>query len=527
MVSAVVQRRFRRLRTPDREQRNLRQLALHRHKTLRYDWLQSITRFMRPKHCSRRSRYFFPLVLCVVFLWCEFSIGQQADNRTDPPPATPTPSGSDGKTFLARWADFYRQDWSATTASSPAPARRGLPSPLDSPPFPNSDWSYGGSPVIGEPDTNSYPLMTAINQARSRTKIYGWVEPTLNFSTSAHRNDPEANDVYSNRFEMNQLVVYAERLPDSVQRDHIDWGYHLTALFGTDYRYTTGKDYGSGQWLNDHRQYGFDPTLEYVDIYIPQVAQGMNLRLGRFISVPGIEAQLAPNNYVFSHSLLYAIDPFTDTGLLATVKVNDQWLVQLGITGGHDVALWAPDAKPSGTTCLSYTSKSVNDNFYVCANGINNGKYAYNNLQQYDATWYHKFSKTVHMATEAWYMYERDVPAVGGKIQAETGANAAYCLSGQPHCTAPEYAVVNFVQKELSVHDFLSFRSDFLDDQRGQRTGYATRYSENAIAWSHWIGTTIQIRPELRFERAWDMRAYDYGRRQNQLTLASDLIFHF
>ena len=527
MVSAVVQRRFPRLRTPDREQRNLRQLALHRHKTLRYDWLQSITRFMRPKHCSRRSRYFFPLVLCVVFLCCEFSIGQQADNRTDPPPATPTPSGSDGKTFLARWADFYRQDWSATTASSPAPARRGLPSPLDSPPFPNSDWSYGGSPVIGEPDTNSYPLMTAINQARSRTKIYGWVEPTLNFSTSAHRNDPEANDVYSNRFEMNQLVVYAERLPDSVQRDHIDWGYHLTALFGTDYRYTTGKDYGSGQWLNDHRQYGFDPTLEYVDIYIPQVAQGMNLRLGRFISVPGIEAQLAPNNYVFSHSLLYAIDPFTDTGLLATVKVNDQWLVQLGITGGHDVALWAPDAKPSGTACLSYTSKSVNDNFYVCANGINNGKYAYNNLQQYDATWYHKFSKTVHMATEAWYMYERDVPAVGGKIQAETGANAAYCLSGQQRCTAPEYAVVNFVQKELSVHDFLSFRSDFLDDQRGQRTGYATRYSENAIAWSHWIGTTIQIRPELRFERAWDMRAYDYGRRQNQLTLASDLIFHF
>jgi hypothetical protein len=45
--------------------------------------------------------------------------------------------------------------------------------------------------------------------------------------------------------------------------------------------------------------------------------------------------------------------------------------------------------------------------------------------------------------------------------------------------------------------------------------------------WCHWIGTTIQIRPELRFERAWDMKAYDYGRRQNQLTVASDLIFHF
>ncbi|MGA7472837.1 MAG: outer membrane beta-barrel protein, partial [Candidatus Sulfotelmatobacter sp.] len=216
--------------------------------------------------------------------------------------------------------------------------------------------------MIGEPDTNSYPLMTAINQATSRMKLYGWIDPTLNFSTSAHSNAPEANDVYSNRFEMNQLVLYAERLPDSVQRNHIDWGYHLTALYGTDYRYTTAKGYWSGPWVNDHREYGFDPTLEYVDVYVPQVAQGMNVRVGRFISVPGIEAQLAPNNYIFSHSLLYAIDPFTDTGLIATVKLNDQWLVQLGITAGHDVALWTPDAKPSGTACLSYTTKSVNDN---------------------------------------------------------------------------------------------------------------------------------------------------------------------
>jgi hypothetical protein len=43
----------------------------------------------------------------------------------------------------------------------------------------------------------------------------------------------------------------------------------------------------------------------------------------------------------------------------------------------------------------------------------------------------------------------------------------------------------------------------------------------------HWIGTTVQIRPELRFERAWDKAAYDNGRHQNQITVASDLIFHF
>src|ERR1700678_1907369 len=481
---------------------------------------------MRPFDRLFRRRL-IPRLTASMLLFGGFCCAQQPERE---PPSLPEAAKAGlpaPKSFLARWADFYRGDWSPATASSTTPARRGLPSPLDSPPFPNSDWSYGGSPVIGEPDTNSDPLMTAINQARSRTKLYGWIDPTLNFSTSAHSNAPEANAVYANRCEMNQLVLYAERLPDSVQRDHIDWGFPLTALYGTDYRFTTGKGYWNGPWVKDHREYGFDPTLEYVDFYFPQVAQGMNLRIGRFISIPGIEAQLAPNNYIFSHSLLYAIDPFTDTGLIATVKLTDQWLVQLGITAGHDVALWTPDAKPSGTACLSYTTKSVNDNLYTCANGINNGKYAYNNLQQYDATWYHKFSKTVHMATETWYMYERDVPALGGNIPPETGANAAYCLSGEQRCTAPEYAIVNFLQKELSTHDFISFRSDFLDDEKGQRTGYATRYSENTITWCHWIGTTVQLRPELRFDRAWDMKAYDNGQHHNQLTVASDLIFHF
>lgn len=469
--------------------------------------------------------------LCVFLFGVVLTTGTVAWCQTPPAaaiPDAPMPNSPAPKTFWDRWAEFYKQDWGAQVPqAAPVPPRRGLPSPLDSPPFPSSDWSYGGSPVIGEPDSNSYPLMTAINNAASRTKVYGWIDPTLNFSTSSQTNAPEANDVFANRFELNQIVLYAERLPDSVQRSHVDWGYHLTALYGTDYRFTVGKGYLSGPWVDHHRQYGFDPTLEYVDVYIPKWFEGANMRLGRFISVPGIEAQLAPNNYIFSHSLLYAIDPFTDTGLIATLKLSDQWLVQAGITGGHDVALWTPDARPSATACIDYTTHSVNDNFYVCANGINSGKYAYNNLQQYDATWYHRFSKSVHLATESWYMYERDVPSLNGSVRPETGANGASCLPGEQRCTAPEYAVVSFLQKELSQHDFLSFRADFLNDKKGQRTGYATRYSENTIMVCHWIGTTVQIRPELRFEHAWDRPAYDNGHRQSQLTAASDLIFHF
>jgi hypothetical protein len=93
------------------------------------------------------------------------------------------------------------------------------------------------------------------------------------------------------------------------------------------------------------------------------------------------------------------------------------------------------------------------------------------------------------------------------------------------HCSricCGQFFAEGIIDAQLSV-----IPKRFLDDKKGQRTGYATRYSENTIMWCHWFGTTVQLRPELRYDRAWDRKAYDNGRRQNQLTAASDLIFHF
>jgi Putative beta-barrel porin-2, OmpL-like. bbp2/Carboxypeptidase regulatory-like domain len=436
--------------------------------------------------------------------------------------------------FLKRLFQAYAKDWQGSVASGPEPPRRALPSPLNSPPFPNSDWSYGGSPEIGAPDTNVPPLMEALYGGsngnawqQSRIKVYGWFEGSFNLSTSDHSNSPEAYDIFPNRIEFDQAVLYVERIPDTVQTDHVDWGFHLSGLFGTSYRFTTNLGYLSWQLLDDHREYGFDPVLEYVDLYIPQVAQGMNIRVGRFISIPGIEAQLAPNNYVYTHSLLYSVDPFTDTGILGTVKLNDRLLVQLGLTASHDVALWTPYARPSGTACINYTFHQGNDNVYPCVNGLNGGQYAYNNLQMFDNTWYHKFSATWHMATEAWFMYQRGVPSVSGPLSPIRGTYGAFCSAGQIRCLAPEWAAVHYAEKQLSAKNYLSIRSDFLDDLKGQRTGFKNRYAEETLSWGHWVGSTILLRPEIRFDHAFDRPAYDDGTRRSQFTLAMDVIFKY
>ena len=45
--------------------------------------------------------------------------------------------------------------------------------------------------------------------------------------------------------------------------------------------------------------------------------------------------------------------------------------------------------------------------------------------------------------------------------------------------------------------------------------------------FSKWIGNTIIIRPEICFDRSWDLKAYNNGKNNNQFTFAADLIYKF
>ena len=438
------------------------------------------------------------------------------------------------KPFFLRFVDAYKEDWHPTLPSGPDPARRGFPGPLDSPPFPGNDYSVGGTPTIGAPDTQTYILMQAVNQNKSRVKIYGWLNGGFDVSTSNKgigANSPAAYYYSPNRVIPDQQVLYIERLPDTVQTAHFDWGFRLAQLYGQDYRYTTSKGVFSQQLLARNHEYGYDPVMYYVDLYFPHVAQGMNVRIGRYISLPDIEAQLAPNNYTYSHSLLYTVDPYTQTGIVASFKLSDHWLLQTGLSDGNDVALWTPDAKPTGTACVDYTWSKGGDALYTCANAVNSGKYKYNNLQSYYETWYHKINARFHTDTETWYMYERGVPNIAGNVAkpvpTELGANGAYCSYGEQRCFAPEFAITNYVEYEKDKKNYFSIRNEFVDDLKGQRTGYKTKYSEHLISYGHWIGSTVLFRPEIRLEHSYDLAAYDLGTKKTQFIVAGDITYHF
>jgi hypothetical protein len=237
--------------------------------------------------------------------------------------------------------------------------------------------------------------------------------------------------------------------------------------------------------------------------------------------LPDIEAQLAPNNYTYSHSLTYTYDCYTQTGINTTIKWSNHWNTQLGLLGGCEAAPWAPDAHLTLNACLNYTWSEGGNNIYICANSINSGKYDYNNLSAYYATWYHKFGhSTWHSAWETWYQYMKDTPNVTNPAAAPllvTNSNGAYCNNTtELTCFAPDWSTVAYLNKFINKSDALILRTEYFDDLKGQRTGYKNRYSSWLVSWNHWVGTTVVFRPELRYDHAFDNPAYNNGTKGHQ-----------
>jgi hypothetical protein len=177
-------------------------------------------------------------------------------------------------------------------------------------------------------------------------------------------------------------------------------------------------------------------------------------------------------------------------------------------------------------------------------NGLNHGNWGYDNIQHAVLTWYHKFDSHWHMDTEAWYMWQAHTPNVeNSEGEAMIAQRFPYLKAGAPFgaicnpavatCYSYAWAAVNYVNYQFDPRNIAVWRTDYMDDARGQRTGFKTRYYELSLSYTHWFGDVIELRPELRFDHSIEVDAYDNpslqpGRgRYSQAMIAMDAVLHF
>jgi hypothetical protein len=452
----------------------------------------------------------------------------------------------------------------AAATSTPEPPRRPSmgDAPMDSL-FPNPDF---GGPLIGTNiDPVGFPLETLLKNTtdfgkfldQTRTRIYGWINPGVELTNSSALNTfPISYNPVANHLELDQAVVRLERDPDTVQQDHADWGFRFSAIYGVDYRWTSAYGFTSDQLAAKNQLNGFDLPEAFFMLYEPHFfAGGTVIELGRVISVPDIEAQLAPQNYLYTHSIMFDWDSYTQTGLLFWSKLSNMFTIDYGITWGDDVFPGNPTVQfPTGQFFVKYTDKSNRNDLLIGVDAYNNRQFSYylskpinaaeaavcanynpalqytlgqsgtvytgvpagqclyghDNLQQFNMTFYHTFNKVFHNAFETYYLWTRNAPEAGsisnGPLQFSAGGGAGAFIPGR----ATAIGMVDYLEWKFSPTDFASFRTDYLNDPQGWRTGYQTSYGSITLGVTHHFTPLTWIRPELRVEKAFS-QAYNAG----------------
>ena len=132
-----------------------------------------------------------------------------------------------GTTFMERFINYYRLEWGheAPPADPKAPPGRRAEwpgTPQSTPPYPFTEWPYGGTTSLGvtRPSSVDSPLMVAIGNTSTgqwmndnHVQVYGWVNAGGNLSNNTVKggNAPAAYDYNPNTVQLDQAVVYIER----------------------------------------------------------------------------------------------------------------------------------------------------------------------------------------------------------------------------------------------------------------------------------------------------------------------------
>ena len=151
-------------------------------------------------------------------------------------------------------------------------------------------------------------------------------------------------------FVMNQLYLSAEKTMNT--RCGFDWGARADFVYGAHagsmqtYDGSLDADWGlnkHGYAMSAYKLYG---TLGYKDL---------SVKVGKFGTPIGWEGSASKDNFFYSHSYCYWIEPATHMGILADYKLTDRLTVSAGWTTGEDSSFDNPYGKSALLTGFEYS----------------------------------------------------------------------------------------------------------------------------------------------------------------------------
>ena len=189
--------------------------------------------------------------------------------------------------------------------------------------------------------------------------ITGYVEGGYTYNFSSPTGNASATMAFNQRHdspELDQVEILVQRSADYTKP--IDAGFYLENIYGTDTAFfhangltlvsngdVAGPFAGTGTLRTVHPRAQYDPTQAYFTVASNALAKGVGFQGGKFATLLGYEliAPYTPGapafiNPFYSHSLMFTQEPYTQTGALGIIKLDDDTTFTGGVTRGYDQA---------------------------------------------------------------------------------------------------------------------------------------------------------------------------------------------
>src|SRR5215471_4223735 len=309
--------------------------------------------------------------------------------------------------------------------------------------------------------------------------LYGWVQQGFAANPDSPRDDVNfgANlDWRANGYRLNQVYFVAEKSLN--HEDKTNLGFRVDFLVGHDapffvanglFSNFTGFDPSSGVGVDGPESFrevnrvGVDLPQFYLEVHIPGLLSGLDVRAGKFYTLMGREVYPAADTDFYSRTYenIYGT-PFTHTGLLATVHATSTLDVAAGVVEGWDV-FQDNNSHPSFHGAFVWTSSDKRSSWTTA--WITGPEQPNNNHDDRTLVSSYLTIKLGH--DDRWLL------STGGHYGAE--ANAATDPATGRRKTADWYAYATHVFYTVNPRLRLGWRMEWFRDDEGTRTAQLGR----------------------------------------------------
>lgn len=376
-----------------------------------------------------------------------------------------------------------------------------------------------------EKTDSGYRLTLGHGRRAPAIDLGGWVESGI-YTNGNGRGDNGPMQASSNRrtdFLMNQLYFFAAK---ELKAEHgLDWGFGADLAYGVDGvdMQSYGDESFDYDWGTNDHGYG----LALYQLYASLGYKNLSVKAGKFLTPVGWEGSASKDNFFYSHSYCYWIEPSTHVGVLADYTLGKKWTLSAGWTAGRDVGFENRYDDHAVLAGLTYALSEKTTVYYWLNNGRENNGWR-NGLRRFEdngdlkrrdyfvQSLCFEWKPTDRFTYVFQYNLRNDNDLDGVTLETRRGS---------------AYGINNHFLYQLGETLAVGLRAEWFRDNGGGL--YIT--DEPGNYWEMTLGLNwnpcerLSIRPEIRFDWLADGSAVPYadGTKTDQVTGGFGMLYSF